>query len=60
MSLRWKTPCDYKDENGEYTCPYMSPDGQVNCEYWCGAGSDEDDVPEDDAIEYVYIGREFE
>lgn len=60
MSLRWETPCDYKDENGEYTCPYMSPDGQVNCEYWCGAGSDEDYVPEDDATEYVYIGREFE
>lgn len=27
---------------GQFYCPYMDQSGYVNCEYWFGAGSDED------------------
>lgn len=40
MSLRWETPCDF----GE--CPYMTQDGYVNCEWWCGADEPQDNPEE--------------
>ena len=48
MSLRWTTPCDEADPlTGKHYCPYMSEDGTVDCEYWCGAEEPED-YPEED------------
>ena len=40
--LRWYTPCDEKDENGNHVCPYGAEYGG-DCEYWCGAEEPEDD-----------------
>ena len=51
-TLRWTTPCDEADPlTGKHTCPYMDSMGEVDCERWCSAGSDEDYVPEEE--EYV-------
>lgn len=42
-TLRANTPCDELDPmTGQFYCPYMDQSGYVNCEYWFGAGSDED------------------
>lgn len=43
------TPCDLKDENGNYTCPYkatyMGYEDEM-CRNCCGLGVDEDSYPE--------------
>ena len=46
MSLRWHTPCDDRDLDGNFYCPYMDSDGEVDCEYWCGADEPDDDPEE--------------
>ena len=38
-TLKWETPCDHG------ICPYKDNDGNVDCECWCSAGSDEDYDP---------------
>lgn len=35
-----KTPCDYPDYEGNYSCPYDSRGGD-DCRNWCGLGVDE-------------------
>lgn len=35
-----KTPCDYPDYEGHYSCPYDAQGGD-DCRNWCGLGVDE-------------------
>ncbi len=43
------TPCDIKDYNGNYSCPFCSgPDDYVSCRDYCGQGADEDSYPEEE------------
>ena len=42
MSLRSWTPCDEKDIDGQYHCPYCEDGEYVNCEWYCGADEPED------------------
>lgn len=48
------TPCDEKDYNGNYRCPfadtYMGYESEM-CRVCCGLGVDENDYPEE---EYEY------
>lgn len=51
-TLKRETPCDWD----EHVCPYMDQSGYVNCEWWCGAGCDEDDDHDPaSADEEVYL-----
>lgn len=49
-TLKRQTPCDLD----EHVCPYMDRSGYVNCEWWCGAGCDDDYDPASEDEE-VYI-----
>lgn len=35
-----KTPCEYPDNDGYYSCPYDS-NGSDGCRHYCGIGVDE-------------------
>lgn len=50
------TPCDFKDENGKYHCPFEDYGGYESerCRVCCGLGVDEDDYPEDDDYDDDY------
>ena len=51
MSLRSWTPCDEKDIDGQYHCPYCEDGEYVNCEWYCGADEPED-YPDFDEEDY--------
>ena len=44
------TPCDIKDDNGEYNCPftdvYGGPESSM-CRDCCGCGADDDPYPDE-------------
>lgn len=37
---KYKTPCDYMDNDGHYHCPYNAVGGD-DCRQFCGLGVDE-------------------
>ena len=45
MSIKRHCPCDERDAEGNYNCPYGAEYGG-DCEYWCGAEEPEVDYSE--------------